>query len=58
MLRPNEFKWAVFVLRRRAQDGDRTLWPIVDDAEAMIEGRPTNLPRDQVLAAVEREVAS
>ena len=56
VMQPHEFKWAVFVLRRRAQDGDRTLWRIVDDAEALIEGRPTTLPREQIVAEVEREV--
>ena len=56
VMQPQEFKWAVFVLRRRAEGGDRTLWSIVDDAEALIEGRQTNLPREQIVAAVEREV--
>ena len=56
---PSQFKWATFVLRRRAEDGvDVTLMDLVLDAEAMIEGKPTILPREEIVAAIEREVAS
>ena len=53
---PDQFQWQVFLLRRRAQrDGDGTLWALINDAEALIEGKPTIMPREQVVAAVKRE---
>jgi hypothetical protein len=58
MMNPYEFKWAVFLLRRRAMEGEGGLWELVNDAEHLIAGQPTNLPREQVVTEVERMVAA
>ena len=56
MMNTEQFRKATFVLRRRAMDDEPGLWNLVKDAEAFIEGKPTTLPRDEVVAAVEREM--
>lgn len=53
---PNQFRITIDMMRRRAMEGDRALWALIDDAEALLEGRHTTMSREEVTAAVEREM--
>lgn len=55
-MQPSEFQWALFLLRRRAEEGENELFDIVRDGEALLEGKPTNAPRERVVADVVRKV--
>ena len=58
MIANEELRDAIMILRQRAQrvGPQHALWDVIFDAEALIEGKPTILPREEIVALVEREV--
>jgi hypothetical protein len=50
----SDFVAALHVLRRAAETDNPALMGLVLEAEALLDGRPTISPRDEVVAAVRR----
>lgn len=53
-----QFVRAVEILRGVAVHAgpQHAYWDVISDAQALLEGRPTTLPKHEVVAAVEREI--
>jgi hypothetical protein len=53
-MNPDEFEWALYMLRRRAKElgPQDKLWDVVLDGEALLKGEETVWSREKVIAAV------